>query len=263
MDIFDEIISVKNEGIPVVLATVVEVSGSAPGTPCDKMLIKADNSIVGTIGGGAIEKKIIDEAMTLMAGAEPKLLRYNLEEVGMSCGGAMSIFLEPLIQAPDLIIFGAGHIGSALSRIGKMLEFTVTVVDNRPEFASKERLPQTNRVMALDYHNALKELVFSDKTFLVILTHRHVHDFEILQYCVKQPFRYLGMIGSRNKVAKCFQQLRDKGIDEGTLKKIHAPIGIDIGANKPAEIALSIAAELVAVRSGTEVSGMKLDWQNL
>ena len=258
MDIFDEIISVKKAGVPAVLATVVETAGSAPGRPCDRMLVKSDNSIAGTIGGGAIEKTIIDEAMKLIAGTEPKLLQYSLEELGMSCGGNMSVFLEPLQNAPDLIIFGAGHIGSALSRIGKMLDFAVTVVDNRPEFASKEKLPQADRVMALDYQRALQELVFTDKTYLVILTHRHAHDFEILQYCVKQPFRYLGMIGSRNKVAKCLQQLRDKGIDEEAVRRINTPIGINIGANKPAEIALSIAAELVAARSGTEVSSLKL-----
>ena len=259
MDIFKQVIAEKNAGTPAVLATVVEVSGSAPGTPGNRMLIKADGSISGTIGGGAIEKRIIDEAMTLMHERTPKLLQYNLEEVGMSCGGAMKVFVEPLIYAPDLIIFGAGHIGRALSKIGKMLDFTVTVVDNRPEFAAKEKLPQADRVIALDYHKALQELWFFDNTYIVIVTHRHDHDFEIVEYCVKQPFGYLGMIGSRNKVAKVFQQLKDKGLDEETLKKIHAPIGINIGASKPAEIALSIAAELVAVRSDTEAPSLRQD----
>lgn len=263
MDIFEEIIAIKNKGIPAVLATVVEALGSAPGKPCARMLIKADGSMVGTIGGGAIEKKITDEAMVLMHGGESKLLRYKLEELGMACGGAMSVFLESLKPAPDLIIFGAGHIGSALSKIGKMLGFTIIVVDNRLEFANQERLPWADRVIAHDYPQALEELIFSDTTYLVILTHRHLHDFEILDYCVQQPFGYLGMIGSRKKVAKAFQQLGEKGIGEATSKRIHAPIGIDIGANTPEEIAIAIAAELVAVRSGTEISGLKLDWKNL
>lgn len=251
MDIFKKIIAAKNAGIPAVLATVVEVSGSAPGSACNKMLIMADKSIAGTIGGGAIEKKIIDEAITLLHAAEPKLLHYELESLGMACGGAMTVFLEPLKHAPELIIFGAGHIGSALSKIGKLLDFTVTVVDNRPEFADKEKLPRADRVIAQDYPEALQTLNFSDNTCLVIVTHRHTHDFEILAHCVGQPFRYLGMIGSRNKVGSAFQQLRDIGVDEKIIEKIHAPVGINIGARSPAEIAIAIAAEIVAEKTGT------------
>lgn len=257
MDIFEEIIAAKNSGTPAVLATVVESLGSAPGKPCARMLIKDDGSSVGTIGGGAIEKKIADEAIALMYGTEPKLSKHNLEELGMSCGGAMSIFLEPLNADPDLIIFGAGHIGSALSKIGEMLGFTTIVVDNRPEFADKGKLPWADRVIASDYHKALQNCVFSDTTYLVILTHRHLHDFEILEHCAQQPFFYLGMIGSRTKVAKAIQQLREKGIDDEILKRIHAPIGIDIGAKSPEEIAVSIAAELVAARSGTKITSLK------
>jgi len=253
MDIFEEIVAVKNAGTPAVLATVVEALGSAPGKPGARMLIKSEGSTVGTIGGGAIEKKITDEAMALMHGSESKLLRYNLEELGMSCGGDMSVFLEPLKTSPDLIIFGAGHIGTALSKICKMLGFTTIVVDNRSEFANKERLPWADRVIADEYQEALQDLSFSDTTYLVILTHLHAHDFEILDHCAKQRFRYLGMIGSRKKVEKAFQQLREKGIDEETSKRIHAPIGINIGAETPEEIAVAIAAELVAVRNGTEI----------
>jgi len=259
MDIFEEIVAIKNAGTPAVLATVIESLGSSPGKPGARMLIKTDGSIAGTIGGGAIEKKIIDESMNLMNGTESKFLQYKLEELGMSCGGDMSVFLEPLEHAPELIIFGAGHIGTALSKIGKMLGFTTTVVDNRPEFANKERLPLADRIIADDYKKSLQDLSFSDTTYIVILTHRHAHDFEILDYCAKQTFYYLGMIGSRKKVAKVFQQLKEKGTDGKTLKRIHAPIGIEIGAEKPEEIAVSIAAELVAIRSGTEIPSLRLD----
>jgi xanthine dehydrogenase accessory factor len=157
------------------------------------------------------------------------------------------------------MIFGAGHIGNALSKIGKMLGFTTIVVDNRPEFANKERLPLADRVIADDYQKALQNLSFSNSTYIVILTHRHAHDFKILDYCAKQTFYYLGMIGSRKKVAKAFKQLKEKGFEKETLKRIHAPIGIEIGAEKPEEIAVSIAAELVAIRSGTKIPSLKLD----
>ncbi len=254
MDIFEEIVAAKKANVPIVMATVIESLGSAPREEGARMLIKADGSIVGTIGGGAIEKKIIDEALTLMNAASPQFVKYELKDIGMACGGCMSVFLEPLRQQPQLIIFGAGHIGSVLSQIGKMLDFTVTVVDNRPEFAKKELLTWADTVIAEDYKQAIARLTYSDRTYMVILTHKHVHDFEVLEQLIHKPFCYLGMIGSKTKVAKAFQQLRDKGVSESIIKKIHSPVGISIGANTPAEIAISIAAELVAVSSGADVS---------
>ncbi len=257
MNIFEEIAAVEKANAPAVVATVVESLGSAPGKPGAKMLIKQDGSTVGTIGGGAVEKRATEEAMTLMRAGEARLSRYTLEDLGMSCGGEMAVFLDPLKQAPPLIIFGAGHIGSALSPVGKMLGFAVTVVDNRPEFATKEKLPQADHVVCDDYEKALEQLTFSDTTYIVILTHRHAHDMEILEYCVRQPFHYLGMIGSRNKVAKAFDKLKEEGIDEETIGRINAPVGIDLGGNAPAEIAVAIAAELVAARSGADVEALR------
>jgi len=254
MDIFQEIVALKSEGIAAVLTTVVEVVGSAPGKPGARMIVKKDGSTLGTIGGGAIEKRITEEALTMMQGRGTRLLTYELKDIGMVCGGGMSVFLEPLVDAHPLIIFGAGHIGSALSTITAMLGFTTTVVDNRPEFANGEKLPWADRVIADDYQKALHDLSFSDTTFVVILTHRHAHDFEILEYCIKQPFSYLGMIGSRKKVDRAFEQLREKGVDEETIKRIHAPIGMNIGAESPQELAVAIAAQLVRVRSGFAIT---------
>ena len=254
MDIFKEIVSIKSANIPAVLTTVVEVVGSAPGKPGARMIVKTDGSTVGTIGGGAIEKRITEEALTMMQGRGTRLLTYELKDIGMVCGGGMSVFLEPLIDAPPLIIFGAGHIGFALSKITKMLGFTTAVVDNRPEFANEGKLPWADRVIADDYQKALHDLSYSDTTYVVILTHRHTHDFEILEHCIRQPFSYLGMIGSRKKVDKALEQLREKGVDEETIKRIHAPIGMNIGAESPQELAVAIAAQLVAVRSGCAIT---------
>jgi xanthine dehydrogenase accessory factor len=254
MDIFEEITMVKKSGMRAMLATVVESMGSAPGKPGARMIIKADGATVGTIGGGAVEKKITEEALECIQETEAKVIHYELEDLGMACGGGMSIFLEPLISAPDLIIFGAGHIGSALSRIGSMVGFTTTVVDSRDEFANRERLPWTDNLVAEDYPKAIQELSFTETSYLVILTHRHANDFEILEYCIEKPFYYLGMIGSRKKVATAFQQLRAKGIGEESIKRVHAPIGISIGAETPEEIAVAIAAQLIAVRSGVEMT---------
>jgi xanthine dehydrogenase accessory factor len=252
MDIFEEIALVKKGGGRAVLATVIEAMGSSPGKPGARMIVKTDGSTVGTIGGGAVEKRITEEALEVAKGNETKLLRYELEDLGMACGGGMSIFLEPLVSNPDLIIFGAGHIGSALSKIGGLLGFSTTVVDSRQEFANRERLPWADTVIAEDYQKTLQELTLTDTSYIIILTHRHANDFEILEHCIKQQFFYLGMIGSRKKVATALQQLREKGVGEESIKRIYAPIGITIGAETPEEIAVAIAAQLVAVRSGTK-----------
>jgi xanthine dehydrogenase accessory factor len=258
MDIFEEIVAAKKANIPVVLATVIESLGSAPREEGARMLIRADGSIEGTIGGGAIEKKIIDEALTLINAAAPKLVKYELKDIGMSCGGGMSVFLEPLLPAPQLIIFGAGHIGSALSHIGKLLDFRVTMVDNRPEFASRELLTSADTVIAENYLQAIDALIITDNTYIVILTHKHAHDYEVLEQLISKPFRYLGMIGSKTKVATVLQQLRAKGVSEDIIKKIQSPIGISFGAHTPAEIAISIAAEMVAERNNADVSALTL-----
>ncbi len=249
MDIFEEIVAARKSNQPVVLATVIQSLGSAPREEGARMLVRPDGSIAGTIGGGAVEQKIIEEALQLMKGGASKLITYELKDIGMQCGGGMSVFIEPLVPAPQLLIFGAGHIGACLAQIGKMLEFSVTVVDNRPEFANADRLPWADTIIAEEYAAAIERLVFNARTYVVILTHKHAHDYEVLEKCLNKTWCYLGMIGSRAKVAKVFDQLRAKGVADEIIAKIHSPVGIKIGANTPAEIAISILAEIIQVRS--------------
>ncbi|MFC1591366.1 XdhC family protein [Thermodesulfobacteriota bacterium] len=257
MDIFEEILAAKKSGRAIVLATVIESAGSAPREAGARMIINQDGSTLGTVGGGAIEKLVAEEALQMMSSAESKIIRHTLKDIGMACGGEMSIFLEPLNPASQLLIFGAGHIGNVLARIGKLLDFHVTVIDDRPEFASLEKLPFADTVIAKPYLEALGEFIFTPRTYIVIVTYKHAHDFAVLENCLQKPCRYLGMIGSKKKVAACLTQLREHGIGEDRIATIHAPIGIDIAANTPAEIAISIAAELVAKRNsdGTAAFG--------
>jgi xanthine dehydrogenase accessory factor len=255
MDIFEEIVAAKKSNQPVVLATVIESLGSAPREEGARMLVRPDGSISGTIGGGAIEQLILKEALAMMQGGAPKVIRHELKDIGMQCGGGMAVFLEPLVPAPQLVIFGAGHIGACLAQIGKMLDFTITVVDNRPEFASPERLPWADRIIAEEYGSAMQKISFTDQSYVVILTHKHAHDFEVLEQCIAKPSCYLGMIGSKAKVAKVFDQLRSNGVSDEIIKKIHSPVGLKIGANTPAEIAISILAEIVQVRSAVNAAG--------
>ncbi len=249
MDIFEQIVEARKSNQPLVMATVIQSLGSAPREEGARMLVRPDGTIAGTIGGGAVEQKIIEEALKLFEGGAARMFTYELKNIGMECGGGMSVFLEPLVPAPQLVIFGAGHIGACLAQMGKMLEFQVTVVDNRPEFANAERLPWADAIVAEDYIAAIDTLTFTGRTYIIILTHKHAHDFEVLETCLPRQWCYLGMIGSKAKVATVFEQLKEKGVTEETIKKIHAPVGIRIGASSPAEIAISILAEIVQVRS--------------
>ena len=249
MDIFEEIVAAKKINQPLVMATVIQSLGSAPRGEGARMLVRSDGTISGTIGGGAVEQKIIEEAMKLFSGGAARLVTYELKDIGMECGGGMSVFLEPLVPAPQLVIFGAGHIGTCLAQMGKMLEFTVTAVDNRPEFANADRLPWADSILAEDYLAAIDKIVFTELTYIIILTHKHAHDYVILEKCLEKKWCYLGMIGSKVKVATIIKQLEEKGVSEEMIKKIHAPVGIHIGANTPAEIAISILAEIVQIRS--------------
>ncbi len=249
MDIFQEILNAQRSGKPVMLATVIESMGSAPRGAGARMIIYEDGSTVGTVGGGAIEKMVAEEAVKRMGTDQSVIVKHNLKDIGMECGGGMSVFLEPLNPAPQLFVFGAGHIGSVLARIGKMLDFSVAVIDDRPEYANAEKLPGVDTVIPRPYTEAIKELTFTQQTYIVILTYKHAHDFEVLAECINKPYRYLGMIGSRKKVNTCLEGLREQGVGEDRIETIHAPVGIDISANTPSEIAVSIAAELIAVRN--------------
>ena len=256
MEFYQKIIKVKESGKPIVLATVVQSLGSAPRSEGAKMLVYQDGSIDGTIGGGAVEKAVLDEALTLMGKNETKLLSYDLgNDLAMQCGGKMTIFLESLTPQPQLFIFGAGHIGAVLVDLGNMLGFVTTVIDNRPEFAKKERLPKADVVISEEYSKALKKITITSNAFIVLVTHKHTHDQEILEYCINQPFKYLGMIASKTKVKKVFDLLRNKGVAEKSIKKVHSPIGLDIGADTPEELAVAIAGEMIAVRSNKLVRG--------
>ncbi len=249
MDIFEEVAAARRAGVPVVLATVIESQGSAPREAGARMMIREDGTTIGTVGGGAIEKIVVDEALTMMHASEAKILKHNLKDLGMECGGGMTVFLEPMSPNEQLIIFGAGHIGKALSEIAKMLDFKVIVVDDRPDYANRENLSRADGIYSCSYQEALQQLAFTPQTYVVILTYKHAHDYEVLEGCIRKPYCYIGMIGSRKKIKTCFDQLREQGVRDELIETVHAPVGLDIAANTPAEIAVSIAAELVAVRN--------------
>jgi len=235
-------------GEDVVLVSVAAVEGSAPPRVGFKMAVFADG-IEGTVGGGALEKEAVRIARELFAerGAS-KLVRIDLAAFDMTCGGAVTLFFEPFCAAHDLWIFGGGHIGAALAPMAAAAGFKVTVADDRSEFAKAARFEKASRTICMPYGEAVK--MVPDSAFVVIVTHGHAHDEEILNAMVRKTPRlpYIGMIGSSRKIAVVMETIRAAGIDIGP--NVYAPIGLDLGGDSPGEIALAIAAQLLGIRHG-------------
>ncbi len=261
-DIFEEILRIRSEGGTAALATVIRAEGSTPRREGAKMLIRRDGTIVGSIGGGALEAQVCREAIDVIREARPKVLHFNLTgeeaaEDGMLCGGNTDIFVEPIAGQPTLYIFGAGHISVSVSRIAKMVGFKVTVIDNRAEFANTDRFPDADEIIAEDFSRAFSKLEITRSSYIVIVTRGHQFDETVLEWAVKTEAGYVGMIGSREKKDAVFSHLQSKGISKKLLNGVHAPIGADISAETPEEIAVSIMAEIIKVRRGREGVGRK------
>jgi xanthine dehydrogenase accessory factor len=252
-DIFREIVRIRSEGQRAALATVISAKGSTPRETGSKMLIRTDGTILGSIGGGSLEAQVCKEAIKVMTENRSMLLRFDLTgkevaEEGMICGGNMEVFVEPILPEPCLLIFGAGHISLFLAKMGKMVGFRVVVIDDRPEFANRERFPEADEVIAQDFPAAFQQLAANRTSYIAIVTRGHLHDESVLEWALRTDAAYIGMIGSRKKNQTVFSHLQAKGIPEKKLKEVHAPIGLNINAKTPEEIAMSIMAEIIKAR---------------
>jgi xanthine dehydrogenase accessory factor len=256
-DIFEEIVRIRSEGGTAALVTIVKTKGSTPREEGSKMLIRSDGTILGSIGGGTLEAQVCKEAIDVIIEARPKVLHFNLtgEEVaedGMLCGGNMDILVEPILAQPTLYIFGAGHVSFPISKIAKMVGFKVVVVDDRTEFANANRFPEADEIFAADFSEVFAKLEINRSSYIVIVTRGHQSDEKVLEWAVKTEACYLGMIGSKTKNETIFSHLQSKGVPKGLLESVHAPIGLDIHAETPEEIAVSIMAEIIKVRRERE-----------
>ncbi len=253
MDLYEELVALRRSGAKAVVATIVSAHGSAPRKAGSKMVIKADGTILGSVGGGALEGRVCSEAMKMMDSGEPRLLNFDLSnedatKEGMICGGRVDVFLEPMQGQETLVVFGAGHISYFLGRIGKMIGLRLIIVDDRAEFANPERFPEADEIIATDLESAKRRLAITPATYIVIVTRGHLNDSKILEWAAGTVAAYVGMIGSKKKVNDVFNLLKSHGIPEQQLSRVHAPIGLQIGAQTPEEIAVSIMAEIIQVR---------------
>lgn len=235
------------------VATVIGTEDSTPRETAAKMIVFPDGTIHGTIGGGGLEQKVIEDAVDAMKGGDSFTKTYNLRGRGEGgfgpiCGGTASVYVEVIRSTETLLLCGGGHIAKAMAPIAAALDMNLIVVDEREEYASKERFPGAmNVVRTVPADPKLRELV-TPSTYVVILTHSHEHDKETLKNLVSTEAAYIGMIGSTKKVTSILEALSAEGVSDEELNRVYSPIGLDIGAETPAEIAVSILSEIIHVR---------------
>jgi xanthine dehydrogenase accessory factor len=257
------------KGETVALVTIVSTRGSTPQRVGAKMLVHADGGQLGTIGGGCYESDAFGKAREALRTRKPRLVKYELtddfaEETGLICGGQMEVFIEPIEPPPQLVILGAGHVGLQLGRLAPGLGFRVTVIDDRERFANRERFPDAAAVVVESIPEWITRTPLHPSAYVVILTRGHRQDYDAIRALAGRDLRYVGLIGSRAKVAKVVERAIEEGVSPAWLRSVRAPVGLDIGAVTPEEIAVSIVAELVAVRRGKidapELAATSMQW---
>ncbi|HVR72738.1 MAG TPA: XdhC/CoxI family protein [Planctomycetota bacterium] len=259
MEIFREIVSLLDSGRRGALATVIGSTGSTPGKEAARMLVRDDGSTAGTIGGGCTEAEVWALAREVIATDRPlrrsfKLTPRAAEEEGLACGGIVEVFIEPL-GSPVVLVFGAGHIGRILVPLLTLAGFHTKVIDDREQFANRTAFPDAGEIILSDFESSFEKVVVTSSSCLVIVTRGHRSDQAVLSRAIRTPASYVGLIGSRPKFARLSRILLKEGASRESLERVHCPIGLDIGARSPEEIALAIAAELVAHRRRAYIKG--------
>jgi xanthine dehydrogenase accessory factor len=244
-------------GEPAALVTVVSTQGSTPQKAGARMLVHGDGRIVGTIGGGCLEAEMTWRAREAITARRPRLVSYDLTpdqagDDGLVCGGRMQVFIEPIEGTPVLCLFGAGHVAQPLARMAKNCGFRVEVADDRVKFANAERFPEADAIVVDDWDAAAPRMTLGPSSYAVVVTRGHKGDADALRAVLGRGLRFVGLLGSRPKVVHIFAALEERGVSREELATVHAPLGLEIGAQTPEEIAVSILAEMIAVRRGVD-----------
>ncbi|MGB7173452.1 MAG: XdhC/CoxI family protein, partial [Candidatus Acidiferrales bacterium] len=256
MDLFEEIVRMRRDGRRGALATIVHTNGSIPSYESSRMLVRDDGSIAGTVGGGCVEAEVWAAAKEVIQQEMPRKMTFNLNneaayDSGLICGGTLEIFVEPILPQPKLFLFGGGHVSTALARVAHLAGFGIAVIDDRASFANMERFPMAEAVLTT-YEEAFEKLKPNASSYIVIITRGHKDDMRVLEWAVGTEVRYVGMIGSKRKVISVYKALEKQGIAVEKFARVHAPVGLEIGALTPEEIAVSVTAELIAIRRNAQ-----------
>ncbi|MCX6594953.1 MAG: XdhC/CoxI family protein [Acidobacteria bacterium] len=255
MDIYSEVVRLRRLGQKCAIATIVQVNGSIPSYPSAKILVREDGSMVGTIGGGCVEAEVWNAAREVMDTERPRNLQFNLGndaayDNGLICGGQLSVFVEPVLPQPRALIFGAGHISRSLCHMASMAGFEVDIIDNREIYANQERFPEATGIFAEEYEDVFSKLEVNESTYIVIVTRGHRDDMRVLRWAIEHArhARYISMVGSKRKVLGVIKEFEKEGLPREWFERIYAPMGLEIGAITPEEIAISVVGEMVACR---------------
>jgi xanthine dehydrogenase accessory factor len=257
MDIFGEIVRLRKLGQKCALATIVQVNGSIPSFESAKLLVREDGSMIGTIGGGCVEAEVWAAAREVIETEKPRHLNFSLGQDaaydnGLICGGQLNVFVEPVIPQPSAFIFGAGHISKSLSKVATLAGFRTVIVDDREQFANRDRFPEADEIHAGEYEAVCAGLETNESSYLIIVTRGHRDDMRVLRWAIGTRARYIAMIGSKRKVISVIKELEKEGIPAATFERVFAPMGFEIGAITPEEIAVSVVAEMIAMRRNPE-----------
>jgi xanthine dehydrogenase accessory factor len=239
------------------LATIVEVNGSIPSFQTAKLLVREDGSLVGTIGGGCVEAEVWNAAREVMQTGKARNMSFTLGQDaaydnGLICGGQLEVFVECISPQPGALVFGGGHISKSLAKVLDLAGFRVSIVDNRQAYANKERFPEAAEIHADEYEEVFPRLSINDSTYIVIVTRGHRDDMRVLRWAIGTEARYIAMIGSRRKTIGVVKELEKEGIPRTAFDRVFAPMGLEIGAVSPEEIAISVGAEMIAMRRDPE-----------
>jgi xanthine dehydrogenase accessory factor len=263
MDIYDEIVRLRKLGQKCALATIVQVRGSIPSYESAKLLVREDGSMMGTVGGGCVEAEVWNAAREVIDTEKPKNLSFSLGQdaaydEGLICGGQLNIFVEPVVPQPQAFIFGGGHVSKSISKVATIAGFSTIIVDNREAFANPERFPEAEATYAEEYEDVFPKLPVTASSYLIIVTRGHRDDMRVLRWAVTTQARYIAMIGSKRKTISVIHELEHEGFPRDAFERVFAPMGLEIGAQSPEEIAISVVAEMIAVRRSPEA-----DWRSL
>lgn len=260
--VYEALLAVHDQGTPAALVTIIATQGSMPRHIGSKMLVYPDGRIVGTIGGGAMEARVIQSALTALAEAKARTETYSLNNLQDGdpgiCGGTATLFIEPLDVKPTLLVIGGGHSGKALAELGKWMGFRVALCDDRAEFANAQVVPDLDAYVVCPPAEVAEHYAINAQTYIACLTRGLPVDVHLLPALVRTPAPYIGVIGSKRRWALTMKALKEQGMSEADLARIHAPIGLELQAESPREIAISILAEMIMVRRGG--TGAPMRW---
>ena len=260
--IFRAVVDMQNEGSAGALCTIVQTSGSTPRHQGSKMLIYEDGRAIGTVGGGEVESRVRDEALGAIRDGKTRVLNYKMvnpkEGDPGVCGGALEVFVEPILPKPTIVIIGGGHVGKALAYLAHWLEFKVAVSDDRVEFCNKEYHPEADEFYPIKMSELPTQLKITPRSYLLLMTRGSAIDVEGLPELLKTPAAYIGIIGSKRRWVTTRKALIENGISEADLNRVHSPIGLELNAETPEEIAVSIMAEIIMLRNGGSGKLMKM-----